>query len=393
MIYRESAKYLDDGAGTLRNRIYKNQTTNIKQLKQVYALVSKTIQHRKCLRAVIQASQMLKQERRLSANVAELMVYDLLIGSKRLNCGKCAEKDAVLRHKVRLQAEFVRYKLKNPVIAEVQNEPLVRWLRIRKNAGEVLARLKLKQAETWNEVEKQQCYYKDEYVDQLYALPRSVKVSELEEYKNGDIIIQDRASCFPVTIMQPVRGKQYIDACAAPGNKTSQLAEASGDVIAFERDRKRSKVLHKMLSTAKLINAVEIKQMDFTTFEPCEIEGLIVDPSCSGSGIFRATEVTPERLQKLAEFQYLIVLHALKFDANRVVYSTCSIHEQENELVVKRLLETPEVAEKWQLARALPTWHRRGLNSVFEGADNCVRVEPRTDGGIGFFAACFERKR
>ena len=394
MIYREAAKYLEDDAGTLRNRIYKNQKADVKHLKQVYALVCKTIEHRRCLTSVITASQILQKERKLNMNIAQLMTFDLLIGSKRLNCGKCAEKDALLRHKVRLNGEFIKYKLKHPVIAEKQEGPLVRWVRIRKDSQEcasMLEKLGLSRTDKWEDVMKSQVFYEDVYVPQLFAIPMSIKVAELPEYKSGELIIQDRASCIPVTIMDPQPGKTYIDSCAAPGNKTSQLAAQSKHVIAFERDKKRAKTLQNMLDRAKLLKKVEIRQMDFTQCDPFEVEGLIVDPSCSGSGIFRATSVTPERLNSLADFQFHIVLHALKFDAKQVVYSTCSIHKEENEMVVKRLLETPEVAEKWKLGNALPNWPRRGFKEVFDGAEKCVRVNPKEDGGIGFFAACFDR--
>ncbi|KNC30271.1 hypothetical protein FF38_09739 [Lucilia cuprina] len=83
------------------------------------------------------------------------------------------------------------------------------------------------------------------------------------------------------------------------------------------------------------------------------------------------------------------MLHALGFDANLVVYSTCSIHEEENELVVQRLLENEEVKGKWELCgrdEVLPKWERRGLGDM----QGCVRVENTVDGGIGFFAACFK---
>lgn len=233
-------------------------------------------------------------------------------------------------------------------------------------------------------------------------------MSKLPEYEDGSIIVQDRASCIPVTIMNPIKGKGvYIDSCAAPGNKTSQLASYAKRVIAFERDSKRANTLTKMLKTAHLNNKVDVKVMDFTHFSPPnpdqnsegnekmqEYDGLIVDPSCSGSGIFRATTTTPERLEKLSEFQFLIMMHALRFNTKKVIYSTCSIHPEENEQVVKRLLEHPNVFTKWRLApreRVLPEWPRRGLVSEFPEAEGCIRVEPRVDGGIGFFAACFER--
>jgi putative methyltransferase len=72
----------------------------------------------------------------------------------------------------------------------------------------------------------------------------------------------------------------------------------------------------------------------------------------------------------------------------KVVYSTCSVHEEENERVVRAILDAhPHVT----LARALPQWPRRG-RPLFPGAENCVRTLPLEDKTIGFFVACFEIK-
>jgi len=70
-----------------------------------------------------------------------------------------------------------------------------------------------------------------------------------------------------------------------------------------------------------------------------------------------------------------------------VTYSTCSIHEEENEGVVQAALKAQE---KFRLIQALPEWKRRGL-TVFEGAENCIRTVPEEDKTHGFFVACFER--
>lgn len=409
MIYREAARYLEDAAGTLRNRIYNSgpsKSQDLRQLKQIYALSCETIRHKTALTHIINSSQMLLKERKLTLNVALVMVYDLLLGQGRLNCGKCFEKDAVLRHKTRLHGELVKYKLKHPQLAETSNsdEPPVRWLRTNLMISndqatlDLFKRLQLTEVSAWQKVSTKN-WHRDSFIPNLFAIHPSISMNKLPEYREGKIIVQDRASCIPVTLMNPEPKGVYIDACAAPGNKTSQLAAVSRKVTAFERDPKRAKTLAKMLETAKLSDRVDIQIKDFTHYEPTDeyIDGLIVDPSCSGSGIFRSTTTTPERLQKLSEFQYLIMLHALKFNAGKVVYSTCSIHPEEDENVIQKLLDTPEVSMKWELANkadSLPKWPRRGLEKDLSenNFDSCIRVEPRTDGGIGFFAACFVRK-
>ena len=66
-----------------------------------------------------------------------------------------------------------------------------------------------------------------------------------ELYKDGSLILQDKASCFPAHVLKPTPGAHCIDACAAPGNKTSHLAAMlgnTGKVYAFDIDAKRLEV-------------------------------------------------------------------------------------------------------------------------------------------------------
>lgn len=169
---------------------------------------------------------------------------------------------------------------------------------------------------------------------------------------------------------------------------------------------------------------IQITHAGFTSTNPNDfpnVTGMVVDPSCSGSGIFgRAIqdsnsgeqeeeaaeqEVDTERLNKLAGFQFKIVKHALMFPlVRKLVYLTCSIHPHENERVVVDLLNDPELKQAgWVLAErdiVIPSWPKRGWKEEFTSlaeneeeaiklAGGCVRAEPKVDGGIGFFAACF----
>lgn len=414
MIYQQAAGYLDGGPGSLKNRIFAKNSGP--QAKRLFALCYGTLQYKTVLQAVITSAHLLKYEKSLTLPVALVMVHDLLFSKGgKLACGKCKEKDAVMRHKTRLNAEFVKYKVKHGLTQDAADETPVRWVRCNpvkakpEDLENAFAAAGLTRVETFQV--HQNAWYKDDFVSGLYGLHPSYPVSKMPLYRSGQLIIQDRASCFPVTILGPDSSSEYIDACAAPGNKTTQLAGFAKKVTAFERDPKRGAILEKMIATAGLSDRITVQLQDFTKSQPSEfpkVHGLVVDPSCSGSGIFgraglQNEEETPntQRLDKLAEFQYIIVSHALKFSAKTVVYSTCSIHATENERVVRRLLETPGIAKEWRLRSrdsVLPGWPRRGLVQEFEGmknaaelADSCVRVNPIEDGGIGFFAACFER--
>lgn len=228
-------------------------------------------------------------------------------------------------------------------------------------------------------------------------------IKSFSSYLQGKGIIQDKASCFPAFILAPDSGSQVLDSCAAPGNKTTHLAmmmQGKGRVVAFEMDPKRFQTLKKLTLLATENNQgipsiIECKNADFLAVNPNnypQIEYALVDPSCSGSGMIQRMDhlvdeepISPQRLAGLAEFQVAVVLHAMKFPAmKRVVYSTCSVHDEENEQVVERILEAS--GGKFRLSPALPAWKRRGIKH-----EECIRVDPQLDEMNGFFVALFER--
>jgi putative methyltransferase len=88
--------------------------------------------------------------------------------------------------------------------------------------------------------------------------------------------------------------------------------------------------------------------------------------------------------------QEAALLHALHFPSvQRLVYSTCSVHQRENEDVVAAVLPAATAAG-FRLIDPFPTWHRRGL-PVVEGSELLVRTDGHADGTDGFFVALFER--
>lgn len=144
----------------------------------------------------------------------------------------------------------------------------------------------------------------DDHIPNLLALPPRADLSKVKAYQTGELIIQDKASCFPAYLLnvQPDDG-DAIDGCAAPGNKTTHLAaivaqnKSSSNskrkqrIIACERDKRRSGILEKMVNLAGAGKIVTVKQrQDFLNLDPTSAElenvsAILLDPSCSGSGI------------------------------------------------------------------------------------------------------------
>ena len=89
-----------------------------------------------------------------------------------------------------------------------------------------------------------------------------------------------------------------------------------------------------------------------------EVSHILLDPSCSSSGMSTDPFTDEADLAELSTNQHKLILHAMSFPSvNVVVYSTCSIYERENEQVVRRVLAD---APHFVLDVALPWWERRG---------------------------------
>ena len=234
----------------------------------------------------------------------------------------------------------------------------------------------------------------------------------------GQLVLQTRGSCMAAHALAPRPGWVVVDACAAPGNKTTHLAaimQGLGRVHAFDANPER---LERLRAAVRLVGAqrvVAASVADFLSLQPHgeplrSADALLLDPSCSGSGtaLTRGDALLPSaaggggaatddvRIAALSRVQLAALRHALKCPrARRLVYSTCSVHAQENECVVAAALASPGVtASGWRLEAALPEWQGRGHpgHGLDDAAAAClVRTDPLRDDCDGFFLALFVR--
>ncbi|KAF8322477.1 S-adenosyl-L-methionine-dependent methyltransferase [Clavulina sp. PMI_390] len=432
--YFEAARVLDkieEKKGSIKGILAQ---VDLSQRKRMSAAVIRTLEYKPALLDIIKASDLLKHEKKIisSRNLALVLVHDLLF-SKGIEAGDGPIKQAILRHKTRLHSELVKLKIKkgaksNKDLARPEQSgaaSIPRYVRVNTNVGtledarKALTQMrKLKEVEFGQEIDEPASFSMDPHVPDLLALHPSITVQSDNEYRSGLFILQDKASCLPATVLKPPRSKNavVIDATAAPGNKTSHLSALMGNVgtiFAFERDKRRFKTLEKMLEKARCQN-VRPTCCDFLETKPDdsqfrEATHILLDPSCSGSGIVNRLdhlgetendedESTSDRLQKLGEFQLSMIRHAMKFPKmQKIVYSTCSIHAQENEHVVRAALKSTE-ADGWVLApraQVLPAWPRRGIPEEIDGdavaAESLIRTQPGEDRTNGFFVAAFVR--
>jgi len=249
-------------------------------------------------------------------------------------------------------------------------------------------------------IKEKKVFALDSLIPDLFVFPPSASLHQHPLRLNGSFMFQDKASCFPVHALNPKPKSNWhvLDACAAPGNKTihlSALMKNKGTIFACDIDAHRLELLKK---TAEKAGATNVKAIhsDFLKMNPrdprfSKVKGVLLDPSCSGSGTVFYKD-TSKPLEELANFQLSVILHAFKFpNTRRIVYSTCSINQQENEdVVMKALKGQSKSGRQWTLKKIIPDWPRRGL-PVFEDSESCLRTSPREDNTLGFFVACFKR--
>jgi putative methyltransferase len=266
----------------------------------------------------------------LTPILALLLAHDLLVAKGGVAAAaNHVLKLAITRHKARLSAEFTKARIRHghatlaafkEAVGNGELEPNdddkkatrhPRWVRV--NTIKTTLEVQLKttfagftEANSLAEVlaarASAKLYFKDPNIPNLLALPSKINLSRSDAYTKGQIIFQDKASCFPAYLLDLSSDDgDVIDGCAAPGNKTTHLAAiVSGQsesnegqkVIAFERNEVRTKTLQKMVKLASGNNSiVSIKGgSDFLAAKPhsdefASVGAIVLDPSCSGTGI------------------------------------------------------------------------------------------------------------
>jgi 16S rRNA (cytosine967-C5)-methyltransferase len=177
------------------------------------------------------------------------------------------------------------------------------------------------------------------YPDRFEKLPRAQRVDQVEGYAQGAFIVQDPATALAVSLVAPQPGERILDACAAPGGKTVQLAWRGAAVTACEVNPKRRRKLVENLSRTQL--SAQVKVVDSLAAAAAEMPGgydkVLVDAPCSNTGVFRRRpdarwNWSVEKLAALVALQREILDQAAACVApgGLLVYSTCSNEEEEN---------------------------------------------------------------
>jgi 16S rRNA (cytosine967-C5)-methyltransferase len=210
-------------------------------------------------------------------------------------------------------------------------------------------------------------------------------------FKEGLFYVQDKASCFAVEAGNPEPGITVFDVCAAPGAKTTYLAQLmrnKGRIISFDCSRRRMITWKNEIDKTgvKIANAVIADARDgLPSAEKADL--LVLDPPCTGTGTFGKTpsakwRLLPSSAEKMAEIQWQMLNNCSEYvrRGGTIIYATCSITVQENEMLVERFL-------KWHPEFSLTEIKPRiGLPGL-RGLEKCQRLYPHLHRCNGFFIA------
>jgi 16S rRNA (cytosine967-C5)-methyltransferase len=235
-------------------------------------------------------------------------------------------------------------------------------------------------------------------IEDLYkVLDDTCGLVETFSHRDGHFIFQDKASALVSKIASPDYNDIVLDICAAPGVKTSHLAQImrnQGRIISVDYDERR------IDSWKKLMRKLGVKNAEFFLADatnPSEIPKLeadvvLLDPPCTGTGIFNEYPSSKWRLnensiKRMADLQSKMIENARNHvkDNGTLVYSTCSITYEENEGVISQFIDRHP---KFELLEVNTNIGSPGLGGLSEA----LRLYPFKNECQGFFIAKLEKK-
>jgi 16S rRNA (cytosine967-C5)-methyltransferase len=220
-------------------------------------------------------------------------------------------------------------------------------------------------------------------------------------FVEGLFTVQDEASQLVVELLDPQPGERVLDVCAAPGTKTTAIAERVGPaglVVATDRSERRLALVGRAARRLGLENVTALPR-DATKplggLPGAPFDRVLVDAPCSGLGTLRRNpdarwRLTPEDPASLAATQKSLLASAgaVLRPGGTLVYSTCTLLHEENEAVVADFLtRVPARAFAPVAPAVLPPCVRPLLD-----AEGRLRTYPHRHGMDGFFATRLERR-
>ncbi len=210
-------------------------------------------------------------------------------------------------------------------------------------------------------------------------------------FREGLFSIQDKASCLAAEIVNPASGMTVLDVCAAPGAKTTimaQLMQNKGEIYSIDYSKRRMHVWKRQTKRMGIKIAVPVIA-DVRHPLPLKLSAdlAVLDPPCTSTGAFSKMPSAKWRLTKhsvlhMAQIQWRMLQQCAEHvkEGGYLIYSTCSVTLEENEMLIEKFLKWHS---EFTLAETPP---RIGLPGL-RGQAKCQRLYPHLHKCNGFFIA------
>jgi len=213
--------------------------------------------------------------------------------------------------------------------------------------------------------------------------------------KSGLYYVQDKASCFAAQAANPTPGNTVFDICAAPGAKTTflaQLMQNQGNIISVDFSAKRMHTWQKETNRMKTkITQPIVTDTRISIPLTGEADIVILDPPCTSSGVFAKQpsakwRLSPKSIANMSQIQQQMINNCVPKvkTGGTLTYSTCSITQEENEGVITQFLKEHT---NFKLTKITPEFGSPGLSGLTE----CRRLYPHIHQCNGFFIAKLQK--
>ena len=210
--------------------------------------------------------------------------------------------------------------------------------------------LKNNKEEFINKLEKYNIDYENTELENFLQL-KIQNIGDIQLFKDGYFTVQDESAGLTAIVLEPKEGENILDACSAPGGKTTHIAELmknKGKIIAWDIYEHR---LDKVEQNAKRlgISIINVEKQDATVLKEEYIEKfdkILLDVPCMGLGVIRRKpdikwQRNKDDIYKIGNIQREILQVCSKYlkPGGELVYSTCSILRQENQDIIQEFIK------------------------------------------------------
>lgn len=244
---------------------------------------------------------------------------------------------------------IIKELLKNNKIEDV--EQICKNSNIKPKTTIRINNLKTTKEEIIKKLKEKEINYIETDFEDFLVLEKLKNIENLDLFKNGYFTIQDISAGLTAKMLNPMPGENILDACSAPGGKTTYIAELmknEGNIEAWDIHKHRTSLVDQNADRLG-INIIKTKEKDATVYDEslCEkFDKILLDVPCLGLGVIKRKpdikwKRSIEDIKVITQIQQKVLENCAKYlkKGAVLVYSTCSILTEENENIIKKFLD------------------------------------------------------